>query len=120
MGFSREGGATLSDVCSQLSWSELRNAESSSKAMQQHSNTQKGLFMSYNNYTDVAIYIYTSNQPQGIGDSAQGIVNAVLFIGFTRVVRRRLMEMVRGGCCRNCCREQWTALRDTDLMTSQH
>ena len=45
-------------------------------------------------------------------------MNAVLFIGFTRVVRRRLVEMVRGGCCRNCRREQWTGLRETDQMTS--
>ena len=51
---------------------------------------------------------------QGIGDSAQGIVNAILFIGFTKVVRQRFHRLLMS--CRCSSREAWTPLRATDQL----
>ena len=36
---------------------------------------------------------------QGIGDSGQGAVNALLFVFFTKRVRQRLLHYLVCGCC---------------------
>ena len=40
-------------------------------------------------------------------------MNAILFIGLTRVVRRRLWELLQDVCCRRCRKKQWTMLHET-------
>ena len=42
-------------------------------------------------------------------------MNAILFIGLTRVVRRRLLELVRDVCCGRWCKRQvqWRVLEET-------
>ena len=45
---------------------------------------------------------------QGIGLSAQGLMNAILFCAFTRVVRQRLILTAKRVCCCYCWREAST------------
>ena len=45
---------------------------------------------------------------QGIGDSSQGFANSVLFIGFTKPIRRRFLQVIkRALCCKErCCQDR--------------
>jgi hypothetical protein len=52
----------------------------------------------------------------GVGDSAQGLANAVLFCAFTRQVRNRLLETARSHLC--CfCPDSYLRLRTSERFT---